>query len=114
MTNTPINLRPLLKYLNKQNYLQLYFLLGEAVRCWTCNSQLDIRCRDYFNITGLQENKLYQENFSNTFGEVRQIITAPHIEHCEGKQIPPSDHKWICSKTVTKGKNEKFLIRINF
>ncbi|XP_072393536.1 uncharacterized protein [Diabrotica undecimpunctata] len=79
---------------------------GLALQCWSCKSEFDVTCRDYFNVTKIEENRRHFENF-NFQGNNRPFSIGnrnePHEVHCDGSYVNNYNQKTVCIKTVFRG-----------
>ncbi|KAJ8971317.1 hypothetical protein NQ314_000759 [Rhamnusium bicolor] len=88
-------------------------LLGNALRCWTCNSAYDVTCRDYFNLTRIAENTRYHDSASASYGH-RQTVPVgndPQLKICDDMYTTTYNQKNVCLKRVSKGPNGLPVVR---
>ncbi|XP_056639807.1 uncharacterized protein LOC130447150 [Diorhabda sublineata] len=88
--------------------LRIFLLLlaltenGFTLHCWQCNSEIDVTCRDYFNITRIEENRRHFENFN--YQNNRPIHDLPrndpHLQHCDDSFSHQYNQKSVCLKRV--------------
>ncbi|CAG9856788.1 unnamed protein product [Phyllotreta striolata] len=83
---------------------------GSALQCWKCHSEFDITCHDYFNVTRIEQNKRYYDNFN--YGSNRPVQNQrnePHLEHCDQSYATHFNQKTVCLKRVYRapGSNDR-------
>jgi len=79
---------------------------GLALQCWKCHSEFDITCRDYFNVTRIQQNRRNFDNFNygnNNRPLQQQIRNDPHLERCDESFAASYNQKTVCLKRVYRG-----------
>ncbi|RZB40459.1 hypothetical protein BDFB_004506 [Asbolus verrucosus] len=72
---------------------------GWALRCWSCSSDLDPSCRDYFNATKLQQQRSYfqQVNYNNQY---QGGNTMPMLTDCSNNLGQVFGQKQVCVKEI--------------
>ncbi|KAJ8915178.1 hypothetical protein NQ315_000431 [Exocentrus adspersus] len=76
---------------------------GQALQCWKCNSEYDVTCRDYFNLTKIEINKRYFDNANYGNRQIQPVRTDPHLEPCDEMYTSSYSQKNVCLKRVFKG-----------
>uniref|UniRef100_A0A6P7H071 Uncharacterized protein LOC114344486 isoform X1 n=1 Tax=Diabrotica virgifera virgifera TaxID=50390 RepID=A0A6P7H071_DIAVI len=80
---------------------------GFALQCWDCKSEFDVTCRDYFNVSRIEENNRIYENFNFQQSNSRQFSIGnrnnPRKIHCDGSYVNSYNQKTVCLKTVSRG-----------
>ncbi|KAJ8959163.1 hypothetical protein NQ318_022424 [Aromia moschata] len=76
-----------------------------ALQCWTCNSEFDVTCRDYFNKTRIQENRQHIDNIVYENRNIQPVRNEPHLRICEDRHTIATGYKNVCIKKVTKDFN---------
>lgn len=83
----------------------MFFFLGFALQCWKCHSEFDVTCRDYFNVTRIQQNRRYFDNFNYAGNrQIQNPRNEPHLEHCDESFAHTYNQKTVCIKRVYRGK----------
>lgn len=80
-----------------QNDLSRILVTGESIRCWSCSSDMDPSCRDYFNTTYFAFGR---SNYASQGYETGiRPSTAPYLQQCpEGGNVYLYDQKAVCVK----------------
>ncbi|XP_017783294.1 PREDICTED: uncharacterized protein LOC108567386 [Nicrophorus vespilloides] len=76
-----------------------YFSTSDALRCWSCSSDMDLPCSDYFNTTALSRQY-------NRYGNAPQLTECTH-----NNQLTYQTGKPVCSKKVQTSYGRTTYIR---
>ncbi|CAH0564142.1 unnamed protein product [Brassicogethes aeneus] len=73
---------------------------GDALQCWKCSSEMDVTCRDYFNVTKIMQTRRYFDNINYGNRQQQPITNDPHLELCDDRFTTSYDKTNVCLKTI--------------